>query len=663
MNQKSNRLEVLDGLRGLAIIFVVLNHIDGTKIIANTPSWMRFFVDSLFGSGGMGVAILFVLCGFLMAYLYPAPKRYTAFLQKRYTRIFPLFISMSIVMFVLRLFPYLHPIIDLAILFFVSYVTHLIWAKIVQKQKNQNVGKIIFFSFLIFQGLTLLWYLYVIVKVPSSIFYQILSPQIREFTVFIVNTTLTLPFGNYVPMLDGVYWSLASEVLFYILYPVLFVPITTYVQKMKKIEQILFMISFIPFFVGITLISTKILGLGMLQLYLFIFFVTGITLGVLYRTQSSLLKQLNTLLKVRYITIGITFFWIVLLFLTRWIDLQTAGVYHMWVYVVVAIPITFGVATLLEGEYALVRFLKTRAMIFLGTISYSLYLCHIFVVNISKKIYIPHNGLDNVLTVAITVSCAVGLAYVLNKLLEQPYFESKNSIQVGTKITVNKSYSNRGFIILLTLYIFSLLFAFRPPFSFFSSQSPHSTNNIISPKLPTYPPIINLALIPDILFRFNASKNNLGIVTMDLKYKYNTSVESNIKENAIPKLTFKIKESGSSAWHAESSVFPVEVGSNSQLPFGFQPISASKGKNYDVSLHLENGSTRETLWLKTSPTVMQSYYFPDKKEILKNPFLFIKEKWIFIFAQNEVQQVILFGSPIFFISLFSLIRQNRKIRA
>ena len=98
-NSKSNRLHTLDGLRGIAIIMVFLSHSNATFI--NRSSLLGGYI---FNSGVIGVTFLFILSGFLMAYLYPQPKNKLSFLQKRYTRIFPLFLTMCTVLFILRLF-------------------------------------------------------------------------------------------------------------------------------------------------------------------------------------------------------------------------------------------------------------------------------------------------------------------------------------------------------------------------------------------------------------------------------------------------------------------------------------------------------------------------------------------------------------------------------
>src|SRR5690242_1469391 len=144
-NTKSTRLHALDGLRGLAILMVFLSHINATFITRS-----GILNGSLFNSGIIGVSFLFILSGFLMAYLYPQPHSALAFLQKRYTRIFPLFLTLCTALAVLSWIPVKQWYITIIILFVFACFSHLIWVYIVKKYLHAKYKKIIFFSFLIF---------------------------------------------------------------------------------------------------------------------------------------------------------------------------------------------------------------------------------------------------------------------------------------------------------------------------------------------------------------------------------------------------------------------------------------------------------------------------------------------------------------------------------
>src|SRR6266487_6242250 len=108
-NTTQVRLHALDGIRGLAILAVFINHLPiEYRYIPGLPSWVSLLATHvIIGNGLIGVSLLFLLSGFFMAYLYPAPRSNLKFIQKRYTRIFPLYLTMCAVNLVLTLFPHM----------------------------------------------------------------------------------------------------------------------------------------------------------------------------------------------------------------------------------------------------------------------------------------------------------------------------------------------------------------------------------------------------------------------------------------------------------------------------------------------------------------------------------------------------------------------------
>lgn len=81
------RFLALDGLRGFAAFSVVLFHIVfNLPMLASAPLVIALTYNAI-SVGPNAVQILFVLSGFLMAYLYPDQKSIKHFIQKRYARI------------------------------------------------------------------------------------------------------------------------------------------------------------------------------------------------------------------------------------------------------------------------------------------------------------------------------------------------------------------------------------------------------------------------------------------------------------------------------------------------------------------------------------------------------------------------------------------------
>src|SRR5581483_7990763 len=240
MEKNTNRLHALDGLRGFAMMLVFLTHVNPQFIIQTFP-----FVDwiGIFSSGVLGVSFFFILSGFLMAYLYPSPPSNVLFIQKRYTRIFPLFLTMTAFMLFLRNVPNIPWFYAIALLLICMLTSHVVWVYGVKKIDKPIVSRTLLFAFIFLQVIVGGVYLFFVMPKSPIVFNQEWSVVAREGLIGLVNATLTFPLGNYVPMLDGVYWSLAEEILFYVLYPWLIAPIVFLLQKKNKIIISLFVVS------------------------------------------------------------------------------------------------------------------------------------------------------------------------------------------------------------------------------------------------------------------------------------------------------------------------------------------------------------------------------------------------------------------------------------
>ena len=370
-NPQDTRLKSLDGIRGLAILAVLLNHIAPTYALGILPTFLVPFSSIFFASGVLGVSFLFVLSGFLMAYIYPHPRSGLWFLQKRYTRIFPLFLTMSVIMLLFRVFPSLVGIWGLFLILILSTIVNLIWVRIVKKMPPK-FGKSLFITFLFIQIFAGGFYLFWVMRHSPIVFNQLISPLFREGTIGLVNSTLTLPLGNYIPMLDGVYWSLAAEVLFYILYPILCVPVISFLSTKRRIIKYLFLLTLLPLIAGADLLSHKIFGLSMLQLPLFYCFVTGMTLGYIYKRKPETIHQITGILKGWLSPISFIVFIGVIYFYHLTLDVQTP--LASWLHILWAIPFALIMAISLDQRNLLSKLFSSKPLVFLGLISYSVYL-------------------------------------------------------------------------------------------------------------------------------------------------------------------------------------------------------------------------------------------------------------------------------------------------
>ncbi|MFA9288898.1 MAG: acyltransferase family protein [Weeksellaceae bacterium] len=629
----SSRLTALDGIRGLAILLVFFNHINSGPIIQAVPESLKFIFSGLFSSGVTGVSLLFILSGFLMAYIYPDPDNKTAFLQKRYTRIFPLFLSMATVMMIFRLMPELAWYMRLGIIAIVPIIGHLIWVYGVKKIASYTFSRMLFFGFVLLQLATVVWYGFWLMKHPAVYLNQLLPTAIRESSIYLTNATLTLPLGDYIPMLDGVYWSLGSEVLFYILYPLLAVPLVIFVRGKSRIVQLLIFFSLIPFFMGVHLLSNRIFASQMLQFPLFFYFATGIALGYIYKQKRSWLEMITA--KLNPYLSGLLF--IISIALVHVTVNVAPDAIVPWVRILWAIPLTLLIGMSLIPNNLLARISSHRVLTYLGTISYSIYLSHTAIIDTAKKIYTPTSALTNILFIVIVLLVVIAVATYLYKLLELPYFMKT----ADTKKVGNHGWNPmkmRKAVLLITaltgLYFIAIFFGYQSNFNLTSMEHPVSREVITTPQISENQKTISLHKSPQVIMQIPARENNLGIITMNLNYSFLDLPEDLSLKGKQQELIFKVKEAGAIDWYATSTYKPVEIGISPQHPFGFPLIIDSKGKTYEIELSLADTRLSESIDINIADSTARTVHQLDKSQLLKDP------KQLVALAQNRLTNVI-----------------------
>ncbi|MFZ2206378.1 MAG: acyltransferase [Microgenomates group bacterium] len=635
-NDKRLRFDVLDGLRGFAIILVFLNHIDSHFIAEALPSFIRPFIYFLFTSGNLGVTFFFILSGFLMGYLYTNPHP-IEFIERRYARIFPPFLVMVSSMFIFRLFPTLPLFFRIATMMGIALFVRLVWIYIVERFR---FGSVAIKLFLFLQMLVAIWYGLVIMRHPP-IWFDSLPYLLKEGTIFATNATLTLSLGNYIPLLDGVYWSLAPEMIFYLLYPYIFAPTVHMLRKKNWRFIIAFILSLFPFLAGLSILFKHSQGLSMLFIEYFIYFCGGIALAsylhisdkkIRFPFAKSIITPLFfiTLLFLAYLFLGM---------MTGWASIVTRLFY--------VFPFGFIVYELMTEKTPLSRLFQHRIFLFLGTISYSMYIGHTAIVDGMHLMFKPTDALTNILFLFITGSIFMLTSYALHLIIEKPYFQFKPAKNREPFVFKKNIFP---YIALFSLISILFLSSYASQFNFFSLQKKYT--NVI-------PSSVTIFQEPYV-FSFTAQEDNMGVILVHLTNTVGDVLPQNaekIDPNKHQRFQIRMKEIGSEEWYASQDTAPGEIGNSSSYPFGFPVIADSKGKTYLVEMSMKDiDYTSKIIFNKDFYQLTTVHQIP-KQTLLRNPVQLLThmgDKFQTILMNPEARLTALCVMP-FFILLFVLL--------
>ena len=109
MSVQKNRILVLDGLRGLAILLVFLFH--GYYIWDKTYPFGDLFKDNiLVRYGDLGVQLFFLISGFVILMSLEKTSGFIKFIKNRWIRLFPSMLICSVIIFITAGFFYERPL-------------------------------------------------------------------------------------------------------------------------------------------------------------------------------------------------------------------------------------------------------------------------------------------------------------------------------------------------------------------------------------------------------------------------------------------------------------------------------------------------------------------------------------------------------------------------
>ncbi len=634
------RLTALDGLRGLAIVFVVLNHMDSGYIINAFPILLRPFIAFLFSSGTIAVTFFYILSGFLMAYLYKNPQPHD-FIQKRYARIFPPFIVMAISMTFFRLYPDTPLIARIVVILALAGLMRFLWMQIVEKYK---IGPKLITAFMFLQTLVLVWYGFIIMRHPP-IWFAAMPQWIREMSIALVNMTLTLPAGDYIPLLDGVYWSLNGEVLFYILYPYLIAPTARAMERFHSVYRQVLILFLIPFFWGLHLLFVGFRGLSMLYIGYFFYFCIGIVIAYSPSIHKPLQlpKIISILLPVcaaLTVFIGHELLFASKATLNVFISLLLAFPFGAIVYLTIRTPV-------LHDNF------NKKILLYLGSVSYPLYIIHTAIIDGLHLHLKPINSISNVIFIGLAGTLALSVSHLFHHIVEKLYFQFKPK-------HTNEGYVSdlhfRISVIILSISIIGIVFTkYMTGYNFFSRVYNHTHEQIKYVNQSS--PYVELTDEP-VEFEFTSPDNNLGIITLKIEHT-GTIVCTLPNPHDKQMLQIMIKEKNEKDWYATQITNTAEIGKSESFPFGFPTIQQSKNKVYVVRMNIINHHSR--VLLHTKGSLLKSVHQLNKKHTITHPQVLlglVKSKLLSVLTNPEAQKIVFLLSP--FMSILIVISFFKK---
>ncbi len=652
METQSKRIDQLDGLRGIAILLVILNHLRLTPLYTLLPATLQPILGSFLNSSKIGVSILFLLTGFLMATIHPHVRSKLAFWQKRYTRIFPAFVSMCIALTLIRFFwNSLTPLTTTAIVLGVVVLGGLLWKILLRLKSRAGIGKSLFFLFLGFQTLTILGYIFVLSRVSSAVFYLVWPKWLQSLVFLAVNSTVALPFGNYVPQLDGAYWSIATEIFFYILYPLLFLPIIGFiVQRKSFVFGALGILFSIPFFYGLSLLFNSLLGLQMMQIYLAIYFAFGVALGLI--NQSPRVQALHEKIQrvPTFLLIPLCLLIIIGMPYARQIlSLQATLDTMYWV-----VPISLVMLITIGRQNGWIHFLRFPPLMWIGRLSYALYLTH----TIAIEMFVLKSGDPKTIETMVHVGLqALGvmtlLSIVLHYFLEIPYFTRKIASKASTKVATidwNLKKYRKTIIIGTAAFLFLVWMGYRIPVTLTSKVVNHMDRSL--------PPLSVITTQP-ITLDFIGQRPNLGMILFHIKPLTDSELKKlKGKRGGETEQALMVDVVNEKGAKLTTNRYPLYQMYDAPFqPAGLPLDAESEGKPLQVKLYLSGPRVSQVIGFVNTDVTFRSVYFYDKKTLLTHPVLLIStlfDKAIQSFTERGALIVLMFCGPLLIVLLLPL---------
>lgn len=661
-----DRLPALDGLRGFAALSVALGHAGivnfGNNAIPFVPTLLTFF-----SSAHNAVQILFVLSGFLMAYLYPSISSASKFITKRYARIFPVY--GTIVIFLWLNTSVIRPTswyMQLGILLFFALAVRIAWSALQKYSHLRQIGSVVFYLFVLLQTVVLLFNSFIAPQFLAGGVLSLAEPQ-KSILSMLTNLTLTTQLTEGISSMSLVFWSLGPELLFYILYPFIVITLVQIAKRGGVVISIFIILVVTKILLDLDSALMSISGLNGMNIARANGFVAGVTIGTLYQTKGAIWQYLQKI-------VGHPLFGLVALCLLiavqlgeSIVGLGSIGFMNIF-YLITSWLIALVVLNAIIPGTLIYRIFSIKILTFLGLISYSLYLIHLEVLPWSEsitKILFPVATSDLVretFKISIFLFLSIGLSLFLFKTIEYLYFANKkkdtkikNTVIKDEILIVQKAHSPIYYCALVLILILAFTFIYSGMYSPTLLVERHAFPNAGL----LHPQEISL-LHKNTEIPFKSQENNLSVVGMDLRYERSAGLT--IASNEKPAtLKFELLDDNRKLlFSSVRSAYVVE--GSPRFQFGFPVIANSESKSYIVRLSLLNGKADDVVFVDVSPNSFISISTISRGELLDNPSVFLVNRFKFIVGNVNYILVILFVLTLVLYCVFnSFFLRNRRL--
>lgn len=656
------RNTALDGLRGFSALMVVLAHLNLDQATVNRfAPWAWYLIQPFVSGGTFYVAILFVLTGYLMSTHYPKVVSWADFMQKRYTRLFPVFICVSV------FYTYFYysvikgdptanrnTALVVATLLGMTLVGGLIW-RLYLKFRTIGTGKLLFKVFIIFQVTIAAVYALIVMRNPAA---SINSNQtILQIFTGLVNTTLTPTFGTYIPLTNGSFWSLAPEILYYALYPILIIPLMGRLRNATKSKLLFSSIAIWCILITLTVVFKQLLGFNGLYPFFWFYFYLG-----------NLVSQYNDHIKLicdkHEKTFGID----------KWIPILTALAFLVFpilnstylksrdnilgFILFYPFPLLALIYCLRQGNI-FYSFFQSRVLVWIGTVSYSLYLTHTIVIELlrgGEQIPASWQSIQVAGYVISAILLSLGLAKLLYELLEKPYFESrrKSIVPLVTHHVADfaRTAMHEKFgVALLIVYVLLIGAGLQKEYSLTSVTHRETGTRFMTPVTDKS---VSFADSKEFVFEIKATEDNFGIFSLPIQYVGNKTKPVGDAIDTSHTLRVTVKDIASQTTISTNEYAGWRFGVVPRpYPFGFPQQKDSKGRAYLVRFESLRSSPNDYTVVSNPQTELLTVYQIDKSKLLRNPITLLIILWrkltLIITSSEFVWVIIINVLPLYFL--------------